>query len=318
MRKIFLTVNTDTADLRYTSSPADAITNPADAPQIYSGEEVIFCVSFIGADLQPVSFAETDTFDFGDDTNFDHTDNLMAYTDQINQAGDWSAADVTAGKISFRVSTATSATAEKLAALADLQVKLEIRQFSAGSTTPSVLCQAPAVIHNTVIGVDPSAPDAEAYLTAAQVTAITDALADDVTAAQNTADSKLTAPATAGTAGQVLTLSGGSPVWAAAPAGIGAWSADNLQERTRATTYTADTDGWLLIHISQSAYTWSLAVEIDGIMVSSLISNTLGDPGYVGATIVPVFAGQTYTVNWLHPPTSTTALIMNIYFAPCV
>ena len=200
MRKIFLTINTDTADLRYNDTPQDAITNPADCPQIYAGEEVIFCCTFIGEDLQPVSFAETDTFDIGIDQNFDHADDLMAYTNTFNAAGDWDEASLAAGKLSFRVSTATTGTVEKLANSASLQVKLEIRQFSTGSALPSILCQAPAVMHNSVIGTAASTEEAEVFATANQVNAAKStadtALANAATA-QSTADTALADAATA-------------------------------------------------------------------------------------------------------------------------
>lgn len=313
MRKIFLTINTDTADLRYNDTPQDAITNPADCPQIYAGEEVIFCCTFIGEDLQPVSFAETDTFDIGIDQNFDHADDLMAYTNTFNAAGDWDEASLAAGKLSFRVSTATTGTVEKLANSASLQVKLEIRQFSTGSALPSILCQAPAVMHNAVIGTAASAEEAEVFATANQVNAAQStadtALANAATA-QTAANSKLSAPVAAGTAGQVLTLDtdGGTPVWANPTGGGGGltkWGA--WEARLIGTTHTAATDGWLKVFGSA---TDAIPAElyINGVAVWS-ISITDRIITVDGIGIVPVFAGQTYEAN--------TSCI-NLQFAPCV
>ena len=343
MRKIFLTINTDTADLRYNGTPQDIITNPADCPQIYAGEEVIFCCTFIGEDLQPVSFAETDTFDIGIDQNFDHSDDLMAYTNAFNAAGDWDEASPAAGKLSFRVSTATTGTVEKLANAASLQVKLEIRQFSTGSAMPSILCQAPAVMHNAVIGSAASTEEAEAFATAGQVNAAKStadtALADAATAqstadtalanaaaAQTAANSKLSAPVAAGTAGQVLTLDtdGVTPVWANPTGGSGGgggltkWSASGLETREIDTQYTATQDGYIIFNITGKlmANTY-LRLIIDGVEVASSINyDPANVKSYGSSFLVPVFSGQTYILEY-------GSYIMgdygwNLYFAPCV
>lgn len=295
MRKIYLTICTDTTDLRYPENPADIITNPADCPQIYAGEEVIFCCSFIGEDLQPISFAETDTFDIGIDQNFDHSDDLMAYTNTFNAAGDWSEASAAAGKLSFRVSTATTGTVEKLANSASLQVKLEIRQFSTGSALPSILCQDPAVMHNAVIGSEPSAESAEIYATATQ---LTDGLA-----------AKLNKPASAGTAGQVLTmaLDGTTPEWTTPAAGghtrWGSWT-----DRTPGTLYTADVDGWIRIKVDA----WDgdeVQLIVDGVEVFGTRMDWGLESNYITG-LVPVFAGQTYR--------SSMYQVSNLQFAPCV
>lgn len=286
-----------TADLRYNNAVADVISNPLDAPQIYAGEEVIFCCTFIGEDLQPVSFAETDSFDLGIDQNFDHADDLMAYANTFNAAGDWDEASPAAGKLSFRVSFATEAMIEKLENIASLQVKLEIRQFSAGSAAPSVLCQAPAVAHNTVIGSAPSAESAEIYATAAQLNA---GLA-----------SKLNKPASAGTSGQVLTLAqdGTTPEWTTPAAGGGGghtrWG--SWENRTPGTTYTADVDGWLKVYGSSVAADGA-ELYINGVVVWSIYT-TDGGGNVDGTGIVPVFAGQTYQAN---------RYIQTLQFAPCV
>ena len=327
MRKIFLTINTDTADLRYNGTPQDIITNPADCPQIYAGEEVIFCCTFIGEDLQPVSFAETDTFDIGIDQNFDHSDDLMAYTNAFNAAGDWDEASPAAGKLSFRVSTATTGTVEKLANAASLQVKLEIRQFSTGSAMPSILCQAPAVMHNAVIGSAASTEEAEAFATAGQVNAAKStadtALADAATAqstadtalanaaaAQTAANSKLTAPVAAGTAGQVLTLdeNGTTPVWSVPKGGLTKWGA--WEDRSSDTTYTAGTNGWIRVNceLLQQGDNVSIRIDSDTVFALSAKSADLTD-NFIFT--FPVFAGQTYRISY--PAGRGLA-----YFAPCV
>lgn len=296
MRKIYLTICTDTADLRYPENPADIITAPADSPQIYAGEEVIFCCTFIGEDLQPVAFANTDTFDIGIDQNFDHSDDLMAYTNTFNQSGDWDDASPTAGKLSFRVSTATTAAAEKLANSASLQVKLEIRQFSSGSAAPSVLCQAPAIAHNTVIGTAPSAESAEIYATAAQLNAGLSA--------------KLNKPASAGTAGQVLTLAqnGTTPEWSTPESGGGHTRWGTWEDRTPGTTYTAAVDGWIRIKIDA----WDgdeVQLVVDGVEVFGTRMDWSSEFNYITG-LVPVFSGQTYR--------SSASQVSELQFAPCV
>jgi hypothetical protein len=139
-------------------------------PSAFLDEQILFCVSFVTSDLEPYVFGSTDTFDAGLDDNFDHTDDLISYTDNTGvNTGDWADEDKTAGKLSIRMSLKTTEAHTKLDGDDSLAVTFEIRRFAGGDPDKEgIICQIPITLRNVVID-DSGTPTEEMpeYYTAA-------------------------------------------------------------------------------------------------------------------------------------------------------
>lgn len=174
-RHIDLYLNTETGRIVYGFEPWAEITRPDELPQIYNGETVVLCVNCIDSTGQPVPLNAADTFEAAIDTNYLHTDELMAYSaaDQVDISGDWDQIDRTAGRISIRIDAATTGFAEKIGTAATVSALLEIKRYVSGGTGFSVICQDTVIARNTVLDGEgaPTPADPE-YYTAAQTEAL--------------------------------------------------------------------------------------------------------------------------------------------------
>lgn len=174
-KKIPVTVNVETCAV-IDASNGDRILKTELLPSLFYGETAVLCVSFVDSNLQAVQLQDSDTFELSVNKDFDHTQNsLMCYSGNamVDIASDWAEASRTDGKISIRINCFTSMFAQKLGSAESIRALLEIKRFSAGSTSPSVMLLNEITARN-VIHLDETAPEGASvdYYTAAQTDAL--------------------------------------------------------------------------------------------------------------------------------------------------
>lgn len=167
LRQIFSYVNVDTGQI---VSSTGSVVSANEAPSVFLDEKVILCIQFINSTGIIVPFQEYEAFELAVDNNFNHSDLLMAYSDNslFNVAGDWvdsnpSEIDVgdtpvadwtnrgsnkSRGRISARLYCNTYNFATKIGTSAQIFTYLEIKKFN--MAIPSVICQAKITGKNVV------------------------------------------------------------------------------------------------------------------------------------------------------------------------
>lgn len=173
-RKIFLSVNPELASIVDPAVPDTSVSSINFIPAVYNGETVVFCIGFIDSEGKSVAIPESDIFELSIDCNFAHdSDPLMAYSRIVNEDADWDQADYEEGKISIRVTCATSSFNEKLASAERISAWLEIKKIAGVSGKTSVMLLTPVIARN-VIRLNEDAPEAASvdYYTAAETDAL--------------------------------------------------------------------------------------------------------------------------------------------------
>jgi hypothetical protein len=152
MKQIPITVNIYSGTIMQPADATKIATKDSDKPQLYYGDHVIFCVSFVDNAGEPFALGSADTFELALDTNFSHLDTLMAWSSSSNGdvdvSGDWSGISRATGKISIRVNCETVGFAAKLSATQNIAPWLEIKRFVDGDKAN--VCQHQIVGRNNV------------------------------------------------------------------------------------------------------------------------------------------------------------------------
>lgn len=121
-----------------------------DMPHVYYGEIVILHCHFRATDLSPYPLTSDELFETSIDSNFVHSDTLMAYSDNdaVNMADDWNAVDMPNGKISIRINCHTDSFRDKIGSDDEQYNYIEIKKTYAGNQ--SVMCQSRINCHNVI------------------------------------------------------------------------------------------------------------------------------------------------------------------------
>ena len=183
-KKILITVNAETGVI--VDSSREAVRD-AYLPQLYYGEIVIVCVSFVDSLGVAYPLNDTDLFELSIDKDFVHTitgggdDPLMAYSgnDMVDISGDWTSISRIGGKISIRVDCMTEGFLQKIASSENISAYIEAKRYIAGSAYPSELLRNKIYAKNVVKTTEgtPASADPE-YYNAVQTDALLSAKAD--------------------------------------------------------------------------------------------------------------------------------------------
>lgn len=140
-----------------------------DKPQLFYGTRETLEFTFLN-DGAPVPFAETDTFSVALDSNFIHTDSLMAYSE------DATVIDGESGKVTIQLDMQSESFNEKLNGKESVGAYLEVTVLHSGSTVPEMLLQDSITARGRVQTVEgaPESADPE-YYTSAQIRALLNA-----------------------------------------------------------------------------------------------------------------------------------------------
>ena len=132
----------------------------------YEGtREVLFVTFYEGS--TPFALTDGDTFKVNLDSNFLHTDNLMAQSTNVEVS------DGPAGEATVRIDFRSSSFSDKLAGKEKITAWLEILLYRAGTETPIVLLQTEVNAHALVGDYESAAPVAvENYYTKTQIDAL--------------------------------------------------------------------------------------------------------------------------------------------------
>lgn len=181
MKQIPITVNIYTGTIMQPGDATKIATKDSDKPQFHYGDKVVLCVSFVDNDGEAVALGVADSFEASLDTNFLHTDELMAYSanSQVDISGDWADIDRATGKISIRLDCETTGFAAKLSATQNIAPYLEIKRYVDGDG--ATVCQHKIVGKNNVHLDEGTPTDADPdYRTATAQDSIDQAKADKV------------------------------------------------------------------------------------------------------------------------------------------
>ncbi len=162
-----LTVDIDTKKM--TDATGMVALAAVDKPQLFYGTRETLEFTFLN-DGAPVPFAETDTFSVALDSNFIHTDSLMAYSE------DATVIDGAGGKVTIQLDMQSESFNEKLNGNDSVNAYLEVTVLHSGSTVPEMLLQDSITARGRVQTVEgaPESADPE-YYTSAQIQALLNA-----------------------------------------------------------------------------------------------------------------------------------------------
>ncbi len=140
-----------------------------DKPQFFYGTRETLEFIFLN-DGEPVNFTDTDTFSVALDSNFTHTDSLMAYSE------DATVIDGDGGKVTIQLDMQSESFNEKLDGKESVNAYLEVTVLHSGSTVPEMLLQDSITARGRVQTVEgaPGSADPE-YYTSAQIRALLNA-----------------------------------------------------------------------------------------------------------------------------------------------
>lgn len=140
-----------------------------DKPQFFYGTRETLEFIFLN-DGEPVNFTDTDTFSVALDSNFIHTDSLMAYSE------DATVIDGDGGKVTIQLDMQSESFNEKLDGKESVNAYLEVTVLHSGSTVPEMLLQDSITARGRVQTVEgaPESADPE-YYTSAQIQALLNA-----------------------------------------------------------------------------------------------------------------------------------------------
>lgn len=173
-RRVPITVNANTG-LIVDAVSFKPLIDPKDYVAILYGETVILCLTFVDDEGNPYAFNSNDTFELAFDSNFDHTDDLMAYSDntQVNISGDWASASITGGKISIRLNCLTVAFGTRIGTSISLTSYFQVNRYISGSIYPSTILFNVGTAKNVVKTTEGEpAPSTPEYYSGVQVDAL--------------------------------------------------------------------------------------------------------------------------------------------------
>lgn len=128
-----------------------------DLPGVYFYEDVVFCAHLLDNDGNPYSVNPSDRFVAVIDNNYDHEDNVMGLSENINVNNPlhWNEVDPLNGKISFKFSLNNVGYKTKIGNNSNINAYLEILNYSDGNM--GVLLQNPIFCYN-LVGYNNSVP----------------------------------------------------------------------------------------------------------------------------------------------------------------
>lgn len=162
-----LTVDINTK--RMTDATGMVALAAVDKPQLFYGTRETLEFTFLN-DGEPVNFTDTDTFSVALDSNFIHTDSLMA------SSADAMVIDARKGRVDILLDMRAGSFNEKLNGKESVGAYLEVTVLHSGSTVPEMLLQDRITARGRVQTVEgaPESADPE-YYTSAQIRALLNA-----------------------------------------------------------------------------------------------------------------------------------------------
>lgn len=162
-----LTVDINTK--RMTDATGMVALAAVDKPQLFYGTRETLEFTFLN-DGEPVNFTDTDTFSVALDSNFIHTDSLMA------SSADAMVIDARKGRVDILLDMRAGSFNEKLNGKDSVNAYIEVTVLHSGSTVPEMLLQDRITARGRVQTVEgaPESADPE-YYTSAQIQALLNA-----------------------------------------------------------------------------------------------------------------------------------------------
>ena len=147
--------------------------NVSQRPVIPYGTRLTLEIQFCSDDGEPLSFAESDSFECAGDINFLHSDSLMFYSgpERCTQTGE-------AGTLRLEIYTNTESFQEKIGEKSTAQtIYFQVRRYQAGSSLPDTILQDTLSGIGSVMSLadtPPASSDPE-YYTASQIQSLLNA-----------------------------------------------------------------------------------------------------------------------------------------------
>ena len=120
-----------------------------------AGETERIAYTLFNSTTRTFTVSHTAIYAYSDGASLDVEDELMLYSDnnQVDLSGDWSAADRATGRISIRVVATADAFSRKLnSTTGTAALKLELRRYPKGETSPTIMYRDSGTAYASVIG----------------------------------------------------------------------------------------------------------------------------------------------------------------------